>query len=441
MMICMDKKPLQSNKAKRYVIVGLGGRCRMFNDAIIETYNHDAIIVGFCDTNKKRMIYHCQRIQEKYNYTAPKMYHAQDFESMLLETGANYVIVTTIDRTHHQYIVKAMEVGCNVITEKPMTTDIEKCKSILNSVRRTNVDLKVTFNYRYAPSRTKVKELMLQNAIGDVTSIHFEWLLNTQHGADYFRRWHRDKHNSGGLMVHKSTHHFDLINWWLNSAPETVFGFGKLAFYGRANAENRNEFSPYYRATGSEAAANDAFALNLRDGGELQKLYLDAEVEDGYIRDQNVFGDGISIEDTMNVLVRYKNGAQLSYSLTAYAPWEGFRVAFNGSKGRIELEEIEQSYVNAGGDASSEGATASSTLRLCKNWQKPEIIEVEKGVGGHGGGDNLMLEDIFGSGQKSDPFCRAAGFVDGARSILTGIAANQSFATGLPVRIDDLMKL
>lgn len=240
-------------------------------------------------------------------------------------------------------------------------------------------------------------------------------------------------------MVHKATHHFDLVNWCLDSAPELVFGLGKLAFYGRANAEARGEPRVYYRATGSPAAADDPFALNLKDGGNLEKLYLNAEAEDGYLRDQNVFGDGISIEDTMNVLVRYRSGAFMTYALTAYSPWEGFRIAFNGTRGRLELDEVEKAYVNAGGSAADEGATDSKQLRLCPHWEKPRIIEVEEGQGGHGGGDVRLLDDLFGPPRSEpDPLGRAAGPIDGAWSILTGIAANQSFATGMPVRIDDL---
>ena len=71
----------------------------------------------------------------------------------------------------------------------------------------------------------------MNGTIGDVFSVHFEWLLNTKHGADYFRRWHRDKRNSGGLLVHKSTHHFDLVNFWLGTQPKTVFAMGDLRFY------------------------------------------------------------------------------------------------------------------------------------------------------------------------------------------------------------------
>ena len=53
---------------------------------------------------------------------------------------------------------------------------------------------------------------LASGTIGKVISVHFEWMLDTVHGADYFRRWHRLKEKSGGLMVHKSGHHFDLVS-------------------------------------------------------------------------------------------------------------------------------------------------------------------------------------------------------------------------------------
>ena len=55
-----------------------------------------------------------------------------------------------------------------------------------------------------------------------------------------------------------------------------------------------------------------------------------------------MFGDNISAEDTMSVTARYRNGALLTYSLIAYSPWEGYRVAITGTKGRIEFELSEK---------------------------------------------------------------------------------------------------
>lgn len=423
----------------RYAIVGTGGRARMYYHALAARYAESAELVGLCDVNQTRMEYVNSTRQELYGAAAVPTYKSNQFEQMIRETNPDVVIVTSIDRTHHVYITRAMELGRDVITEKPMTIDEVKCQQILDTIKQTGRNLRVTFNYRYAPHNTKLRELLMKETIGQVFSVHFEWLLDTRHGADYFRRWHRDKRNSGGLLVHKATHHFDLVNFWLGSHPRTVFAMGDLRFYGRENAEQRGVSEFYSRAHGSENAADDPFALHLEESERLKALYLDAEHEDGYYRDQSVFGDGISIEDTMAVMVRYKNNAIMTYSLNAYLPWEGYRVAFNGSKGRIQILVAERSYVSAGGEAAAEGATRTKRITVFPMWGEPYDVEIPEGVGGHGGGDTVMLDDIFGEPQP-DPYRRAASHVDGAMSILTGIAGNISMRTGLPVSVDDLVE-
>ena len=433
------------NLKRRYALVGTGSRARMFRDALVGTYAETCELVALCDTNPLRMA----AWQEEAGLALPA-YGPDEFEKMIRDRRVDTVIVTTVDRTHHEYLCRAMEAGCDAITEKPMTVDAEKCKRILDTQRRTGRRLTVTFNYRYAPRNSKVKELLQSGLIGTVSSVHFEWLLDTKHGADYFRRWHRDKRNSGGLMVHKSTHHFDLVNWWLSSRPETVMAMGDLRFYGRENAETRGESRAYVRGTGDARAAGDPFALDMAGQPDLKRLYLDCEKADGYIRDQNVFGDGISIEDDVGVLVRYRNRAVMTYHLVAFAPWEGYRVAFNGTKGRLELDVTEKAYVS-GGEAdhnlaknvrggSPHAIVEPATLLFRPHWGPPRKIDLpEANRGGHGGADTVLLEDLFGGGAGVDRLGRAAGHEDGALSILTGIAANRSMSTGLPVNVRDLL--
>jgi len=89
-------------------------------------------------------------------------------------------------------------------------------------------------------------------------------------------------------MVHKSGHHFDLVNWWLDSSPETVVGMGRLAFYGRENGSKHGWAKDYVRARGSADAQEDPFAIHLEKDEILKNIYADAEEEDGYHRDQNV---------------------------------------------------------------------------------------------------------------------------------------------------------
>ena len=422
---------------KRYVQVGLGGRSGFFWRPIVSTYKDTSELVGFCDLNQTRMNYANRILKEEYNHEPVPTYPIEKFDDMVREQKADVVLVTSVDRTHHKYIIRAMELGCDVVTEKPMTTTAEKCQEILDAQKRTGRNIRVSFNYRYNPLHTKCREVIQDGIIGDVFSVHFEWLLDTRHGADYFRRWHRDKRNSGGLLVHKSTHHFDLVNFWIASEPKTVFAFGDLNFYGRENAENRGITKFYNRATDNPAAKGDPFAATLYSNPKWKALYLDAEHEDGYIRDQSVFSDGISIEDTMGVLVKYKSGAILTYSLNAFTPYEGYRIAFNGSKGRMELASIETPVFNEDGVMDSK--SVKDNLRVFPMFGTAYDVEFTAGEGGHGGGDPVLQNDLFGTPEE-DKFHRAANHVDGAMSILTGIAANQAIATGRPVDVDTLVK-
>ncbi|MEV5843585.1 Gfo/Idh/MocA family oxidoreductase [Streptomyces sp. NPDC051985] len=428
---------------RRCAVVGLGARARLFTQALAGPYANRAELVGFCDVNPYRMAVH-----NDWTGASVPMYAAEDFAKMLARERVDLVVVCTVDRTHDHYIVQALEAGCDVVTEKPMTTDADRARRILDAQRRTGREVRVAFNYRYNPVHSAVREVIAAGGIGEVGSVHFEWLLDLRHGADYFRRWHREKANSGGLMVHKATHHFDLVNWWLGTEPESVYALGGLFFYGDEAGARRGLARDYARAHGSPAAADDPFAVRLADSSLLTELYLDAESVDGYHRDQNVFGPGVTIEDDMAVLVRYTSGATLTYHLTAYSPWEGYRIAFNGSEGRLELLVEESTWtrsdVRIQGDSAvlhgeRVGDSAGRTeLMLRRFWEPPRELKVQTGEGGHGGGDARMLADLFGA-PAADPLGRAADAADGARSLVTGLAANRSFETGGPVRTRDLL--
>ena len=434
---------------RRYAVVGLGARAELYTRALTGAYAGCAELVALCDLNSVRMGYHNRLIDRENDHPPVPAYRATDFRQMLRRESVDAVVVCTVDRTHDEYIVAALESGCDVITEKPMTVDADRARRILDAQRRTGGHVTVAFNYRYNPAHAKVKEVLASGAIGEIGSVHFEWLLDVRHGADYFRRWHRDKSNSGGLLVHKATHHFDLVNWWLDAAPDTVYSQGRLFFYGEDNGRRRGLARSYARAHGAPNAEGDPFALRLDDAPALRGLYLEAEVEDGYYRDQNVFGPGVTIEDDMAVMVRYESGATMTYHLTAYAPWEGYRIAFNGSLGRLELlvEESVFARSDAGVTTSavlhgveSGGEEGERRLTLRPLWQPPLDVPLERLEGGHGGGDTLMLAALLGE-PSVDPLGRSATELDGARSLLTGLAANRSLETGLPVRAEDVLDL
>ncbi|MFJ4523456.1 Gfo/Idh/MocA family oxidoreductase [Streptomyces sp. NPDC088810] len=116
------------------------------------------------------------------------------------------------------------------------------------------------------PSSEPGTVLLADGAVGEVLSVHFEWLLDVRHGADCFRRCPREKGHSGGLMVHKSGHHFDLVNWWLDDEPAEVFGYGRLGFYGRTAGE-RHGLRRHHR--GRHGRPRPLRGRRHHDGGEL----------------------------------------------------------------------------------------------------------------------------------------------------------------------------
>lgn len=411
--IVESKSPV---KKSRVALVGTGIRgVYMWGRDIVKNYSEYVDYVGLCDINPGRL------------ETGKKIIGADcptftDFDQMMKETKPDILIVTTIDNTHHDFIIKGMEYGADVITEKPMTIDETKIQAILDAEKKTGKNCRVTFNYRYSPHRVKMWELLQAGEIGELTSIDFHWYLDTSHGADYFRRWHRLVENSGSLWLHKASHHFDLLNWWIDSDPESVYALGSLDFYGKNGP---------YRAENCRTCQHKQeckFFFDITRDKTLMNLYVENEKYDGYMRDGCVFRNDINIFDKMAATIRYKNGVQVSYSLTAYSPYEGYRIAFNGTKGRIDAW-IQESRATS--DASYD------EIILFKNFSKREYIQIPFGTSGHGGGDRLLMNQIF-LPNIDDPYKQCANIRDGSLACLVGIAARNSIASGKAEKIADM---
>ncbi|MBI3110379.1 MAG: Gfo/Idh/MocA family oxidoreductase [Ignavibacteriales bacterium] len=411
---------LQQKGKTKVALVGTGVRgVSMYGRDLARNYGDHVQFVALCDINKGRLEYAKQYI----GITCPLF---TDVDRMLSVARPDVVVVTTVDGTHHEIIIKALEAGCDVITEKPLTTDEVKLNAILDARRRTNKRVIVTFNYRYSPHRAKIKELLMQDRIGRVTSVDFHWYLDVYHGADYFRRWHRLREQSGSLLVHKATHHFDLLNWWIDSDPQDVHAFGDLEFYGRNNEFRHTHCRP------CPLKDRCKFYWDMTKNTHLMNLYASNEKYDGYVRDGCVWREDIDIFDKMAVQIKYANNVQVSYSLTAYSPYEGYRIAFNGTRGRLEAWVQErQPWPMQDFDE----------LRLTDNFGDTQLIKIDHQKGGHGGGDARLLDKNFKDISLPDPLHQSATVRDGATSVLIGIAARKSIDIGMVVKIADLTQL
>jgi Predicted dehydrogenases and related proteins len=129
-------------KKHTYALVGCGSRAEMFYGALARDFRETSELKAFCDINRTRMALANRYLREKYDHPEVPVYGAEQFDEMIRQERPDTVIVTTIDRLHHHYIIRAMELGCDVITEKPMTVDDEKCRAIMEAVERTGRKLR-----------------------------------------------------------------------------------------------------------------------------------------------------------------------------------------------------------------------------------------------------------------------------------------------------------
>jgi predicted dehydrogenase len=421
--LVLGGSPLASaqTKRRRYAIVGTGHRATgMWGSDLVKNYSDVLEFVGLSDINPKRLA----AGKELIGADCPTF---TSFDEMCDRTKPELLMVTTVDSTHVEFITRALDRGIDVITEKPMVTDERQVKAVLDAARRSkNNKVIVAHNYRYAPKHQKIKEILAAGEIGPVTSVDFSWYLDTSHGADYFRRWHRLKSKGGSLWVHKASHHFDLINWWLGADPVEVMAFGELNVYGKSGPFRHTHCRP------CPHKAKCPFYFDMTKNARLMKLYAQAEDVDNYHRDGCVFREDCDIYDTMSAVVKYSNGVQMNYSLNASMPFEGYRLAFNGEGGRLEVRDYERQPWQVADD---------SDMYLAKNFtRKREQIVVPRGEGGHGGGDNRLRDLMFRNTQVPD-YMRLPDARAGAMSVLTGVAARTSIEKKRPVKISELVSL
>lgn len=431
----------------RYALVGSGSRAQMYLEAIAHTHADVAELVAWTDTNHGRLEWSLAQHPALGN---PIRFDVDDLAEAISTHAVDRVIITSPDFTHAEHIVTALNAGADVIVEKPLTTSEEGVRRIAEAAESTGRSVIITFNYRYSPRNSGLKRLIASGEIGEVTSVHFEWVLDTAHGADYFRRWHRNKAMSGGLLIHKASHHFDLVNWWIDDVPSRVYASGGLRFYGAEAAARRGLGERPTRGT-TDSPLRDAFSLDLRTDATWKGLYLDQEEHDGYLRDRDVFDAGITIEDNLSLVVDYARGSSLSYSLNAHSPWEGYTVAVNGTEGRAELTVVERGKVlvdeegrtvvdpSARPDliADDPARPVSERLVVQRHFDSAREVAVPAAVGGHGGGDAVLLRDVF-VGNQADELGRTADWSDGVRSMVIGLAGNRSLASSQAIQIADL---
>lgn len=412
---------------KRYAICGVSSRafCQYINP-ILHEFSQSTELVALLDIDPLRFEVCHEQIPDSKGIPC---YLDTEFEKMIEETRPDSVIVVCMDRYHVDYILAALKHDLEVITEKPMTTNTADALAILEAEKNSKGKVICTFNYRYNPVHTKVREMVFNGMVGRVTHVDLTWYIDIKHGSSYFHRWNRMRENSGSLSIHKASHHFDLVNWWVDGIPEYVHAFGALNHYGPNGEFNPSKKDgrhcgdctekmqcPYKARWATRNTSIFAFDDHINAFESEKKLFTT------YRPDMCMFDSEINIHDTIVADIKYRNGVLLNYSANFSTPYEGYRLAINGTRGRIETTE----FGGAGGRALPDLNEGAQYIDYYPIFQGRERIHVPAREGGHGGSDGLILEDIFLGEDPARKFDILAKSVDGLRAIAIGDAVYNS---------------
>lgn len=421
-------------QCKKLALIGSGDRgMGMYARPITNTYTKTAKLVALVDVNPKR----AQYCASKLPYPVPVF---TDMTEMIKATKPDGIIVTTPDAIHAQYVIAGLKAGLRVFTEKALCTTAAQCREIVKTARQTGGTVYTTHNARYGAACTTVRELIKSGVLGEIRWMQLDETLDKNHGGDYFRRWHRHKAMSGGLQIHKASHHFDLLNWWSFSKPIRVMAQGGLRFYGKNN--------PFHgkRCRGCKYAPKCSFYADPaeeRYGEHYKNMYLKCEDVDGYFRDNCVWDPTIDIEDQFAANIVYANGIQCSYSLVAYSAIESMRVTVEGTKGRLEMMSVHDGSWALGNKKNrfpNMKDYRSETVRLFVPPKPIKDIPLKSLRGSHGGADPLLQKDLFVRDWNLKPNEMMASLDQAVQAILVGHAVNKSLATGEPVDVQNLLK-
>lgn len=142
------------------------------------------------------------------------------------------VIIATPNYTHKQIAVDALKAGCHVLCEKPMATTLDDAREIVDAVRSSKKVFSVGLQFRHASIYRKVRDLVAARAIGDLKYVWAEefrgdWarlFADPQENAR--RNWRYDQKLSGGTLLEKNCHDFDILGWVIGGKPVRVTASG-----------------------------------------------------------------------------------------------------------------------------------------------------------------------------------------------------------------------
>jgi hypothetical protein len=346
---------------------------------------------------------------------------------------ADSIIITMPDNLHYEPCMKAMEMGYDVLLEKPMAQTAQQCRDILAMTKKTGRIVAVCHVLRYSPYFIKMKKLIEEGAIGELISIqHMEPIEHIHMSHSYVRgNWHDSKLTTP-IILAKSCHDLDILRWMIGKNSKEIAAMGDLKWFRKENAPDG---STDRCMNGCAVESNCPYsAIKIytrnRDWTYVFDLPDDVDQQDAVIREylkvtnygRCVYHMDNDQPDHYITSIRFDGNITANFSMEAFTSYGGRRTRVMGAMGDMV------------GDMNELTVTDFRTDQSVKLVPKAEDVENYKNSG-HGGGDWFLMRDFVQAVANQDPKYLTSTIDQSIESHLMGFAAEESRMTGKNVEI------
>lgn len=366
----------------RLAVIGADRRGKISLEA--QNPGHGSRLVAACSLTPERL--------DIYREKCPGIRFTTDYRDIANAPDVDAVLICTPDDLHEEHAIACLRAGKDVFLEKPMAITIEGCDRILREAAISRRKLYTGHNMRFFPVIQKMRDLVLEGAIGEVQAIWCRHFVS--YGGDaYFRDWHAERRRTTGLLLQKGAHDIDIIHWIAGAYTSRVVGMGKLGVYDKLPRRTPEEPMPHVR---------------------FNRAHWPPESTSGY-------NPVIDVEDHSMILMQLANGIQASYAQCHFSPDDQRNYTIIGTRGRIE------NY----GDHSTPDQWATVHLWNRRTGYFPEgheVFRIPHIDGTHGGADPLIIQDFLKFLRGHAP--RGATPMDARMATATGVLATESLRQG-----------
>ncbi|MBE0649048.1 MAG: Gfo/Idh/MocA family oxidoreductase [Bacteroidales bacterium] len=425
-----NQKHVKLKKPITAITCGAGARGNVYGNYAVE-YPDQLKIVGVAEPIPLRI----ERYSAKHNI--PKEHQFVTWEHVFNQPKfADAIIVTTPDALHYGPCMQALKMGYDVLLEKPISPSEQECRDILELTKKTGQIVAVCHVLRYAPYFIKLRELMQEDAIGEVISIqHMEPIQHIHMSHSYVRgNWHNSKECTP-IILAKSCHDLDILRWMIGKPSQKIQAFGDLKWFAKENAPegwtarcangcNARRKCPYEAEKIYNPKSGWNYVFDLPDDpNEVPKAIRHALETTNYGR--CVYDMDNDQCDHYIANIQFDDNVTAAFSMEAFTPWGGRRTRVMGSMGFIEGDMSKFTIYDFRTNESKTMEASELNTKTYKN-------------SGHGGGDWRLMADWLQAVYQRNPDLLTSTIDQSIESHIMGFMAEKSRLEGTveEIRLD-----